>query len=481
MQGNVRADRAAERVKRRIFLRALGLGLTLPMAHRLAGSALAQASPRPKRLMVFFMPHGVPPEHYNPKVVAGNPSDFTLADSNVSILGPLEPYKSYVNILQGFKYPPGATTHEAILTALSNAELGQDQETPRTTFEHVIANGLGVRPLVLGAIPNRGFGLDKDSKVFWDGQPIAAEPDPLKAYDDVFGNLGQMPTGPDPSVALTTALHTLTEGELTALKTELVALTHEQGKLQTHLEAIQAIKATGGPVDVSCDSAPVLPAVEAVRTGNIDPTYDGNFQYILPAQLEIAAYAMRCNARQIVCVQPMYTNADIDFGFMGSPGAHHLGLSHTQPVAPGNGLDPATRTSFANAQRWFIQNLVDKVITNLDVDDPADPGRKVLDNTVIYLFSEIGEGAWHRTNTDIVDPGPPADYPWTFLPLVTIGKCGGALKTQQVLTYGPPMNDGPGDRPVGDIYLSLCRAMGVSVASMGNSTQAVQEMLEAGV
>jgi hypothetical protein len=43
------------------------------------------------------------------------------------------------------------------------------------------------------------------------------------------------------------------------------------------------------------------------------------------------------------------------------------------------------------------------------------------------------------------------------------------------------VDEGPGDRPVGDIYLSLCRAMGVNVTSMGNSTQPVMEMLEAGV
>src|SRR3970282_622638 len=100
MQGNVRVVRAAQRLKRRVFLRALGLGLSLPLAAKLAESALAQASPRPQRFMLFFMPHGAPPEHYNPKVTEGDPTNFVLNDSNVSILGPLEPYKSYVNVLQ---------------------------------------------------------------------------------------------------------------------------------------------------------------------------------------------------------------------------------------------------------------------------------------------------------------------------------------------------------------------------------------------
>jgi len=113
----------------------------------------------------------------------------------------------------------------------------------------------------------------------------------------------------------------------------------------------------------------------------------------------------------------------------------------------------------------------------LDVDDPADPGRKVLDNTCIYLCSEIGEGAWHPTNSVYINPGAGSNFPTSYLPLVTIGKCGGALKTQQVLNYSKAKET---DRPAGDIYLALCRAMGVTVSSFGSATQVVQELLEVG-
>ena len=33
------------------------------------------------------------------------------------------------------------------------------------------------------------------------------------------------------------------------------------------------------------------------------------------------------------------------------------------------------------------------------------------------------------------------------------------------------------DRPAGDIYLALCRAMGVEVASFGNATNPLTEIL----
>lgn len=484
MVRNVRVIRAGQRIRRRMFLRALGLGLTAPLAAKLADQALAQASGRPKRFMLFFMPHGAPPEHYNPKVMAGDPTNFTLNESGVSVLGPLEPYKQYVNVLQGFTYPE-AMTHEGVMSCLSNTPTSNDTETPRTSFEHVMANSLGVKPLILGAVPHRVWGIDKDGMLMWDGTPVVPENNPLKAYDEVFGGLGQgdPSTGPDPNVELANALHSLTEGEVAALKTELSALTHEQTKLQTHLEAIQSLKATGGSVTVSCDTAPTLPAVEALRvkaqgqpTTGTDSFFlrEENFPDILAAQLEVAAHAMLCNARQVVAVQSMYVNADIDFGFMGSAGSHHLTLSHTQPVGTADGLDMNTRVPFAEAQKWFTEQLVEHVIKVLDVDDPADPGRKVLDNTCIYWCSEIGEGAWHTTESRVIQAGGGSNYPTAYMPLVTIGKCGGALKSGQVLTFGP-------DRPAGDLYLALCRAMGVNVPNIGTATQAVQEILEAGV
>jgi hypothetical protein len=470
---NIHVDRAARRLERRFFLKALGIGLAAPLAYKLSQVAVAQPGARPKRFMLFFMPHGAPPEHYNPKVVS--PTDFTLANSGVSVLGPLEDYKNYVNVLQGFNYP-GGTTHEGLLTCLSNAGFkGVDESTPRTTVEHVIANGLGVTPLVLGAVPHRQWGLDKDGKLMWDGQPVVPEKNPLKAADSVFGNLGGQGSGPDPSVELNEALHSLTEAEVASLHNELKHLTAEESKLQAHLEAVRALKGGSGGAFVSCSTKPTIAAVESLRgsaEGQSDDFFlkEENFPQILAAQLELAAHALVCNATQVTAVQALYTNADVDFKFMGSPGGHHLGLSHARIQATGSAVDMTAREPFAKAQRWFMQQLADHVLTLLDQDDPADPGNKVIDNTVIYLMSEIGEGANHTSESVIVWAGTPDGGPMSYLPLVTIGGGGGALKTGQVVTFAQ-------DRPAGDIYLSLCKAMGVQVSSFGDATNPVTEIL----
>lgn len=478
---------ASLRVRRRVFLSALGLGLTGAAAARLSRVALAQTTPAPKRFMLFYMPHGAPPEHFCPQVMADDPTNFALDKSGVSVLGPLEAQlKQYTTVIQGIKYPDGAMTHEAITVALSGLSGGAGalpaETASRVTLEHQIAAGLKVQPLILGAVAHRPFGLDKDGKLMWDGTAVVPEKNPLAAYDAAFAGLGQgtpAPTGPDPDVALTDALRSLTEAEVEGLQKELKALTAEQTKLQTHLEAIRALKAAGpggGGAVVSCDKAPTLSAVDALRTaaaGQSDEFFlkEENFEKLLQAQLQIAGAAMQCNARQVVAVQPMYANCELDFGFMGTSGAHHSVLSHTPPQQnpyPGMGLDVTIRQKFATCQRWFIEQLLTHTITPLLEPDPADPSKKVIDNTIIYVMSEIGDGADHKTKTWGIQPGPAAAVP-AYIPSVIIGGGGGALKSGQVLTFAT-------DHPAGDVYLALCQAMGVT-GNFPDATGALKEVL----
>jgi Protein of unknown function (DUF1552) len=462
-----------------VLLSALGLGLTAAAASRLSRVALAQPSAAPQRFMFFYMPHGAPPEHFRPKVAEGDGTSFALNESGVSILGPLHELREQVTVIQGLKYPEGAQTHEAVRVCLSGASAGNalpSNDVPRVTLEHQIAAGWQVKPLVLGAVAHRPFGLDHDSMLMWDGTPVVPEKSPLVAYDSVFGNLGSggAPSGPDPDVALTEALRSLTEAELTGLQQELSALTAEQTKLKLHLDAIRALKAGGGGGGVvSCDAAPVLAGVDAVRAAASGKGEDfflkeENFPLLLAAQLQIAGAALRCNARRVVAVQPMYANCELDFGFMGSAGPHHSALSHTGPQQNATGLDLTVRDKFAKCQRWFFEQLVTHTLSALLEPDPADPSRRVLDNTTIYVTSEIGEGALHPTATRELRPGPLPGV-LSYIPSVIIGGGGGALKPGRVVTYAQ-------DRPAGDVYLALCQALGVK-GSFPDSTGPTTEVL----
>ena len=165
MAEHLRLVRATERLRRRMFLQAVALGLAVPAAARLARTASADTGPPPKRFFLFYVPHGMPVEHYNPRVSESDRRSFRLDDTNVSILGPLEKYKSRVNVYQGFKYPVGGA-NDGIVNCLSGLEGPADDVRPRTTLEHAIARGLGVKPLILGACSHVASGFDRNGKLF---------------------------------------------------------------------------------------------------------------------------------------------------------------------------------------------------------------------------------------------------------------------------------------------------------------------------
>ncbi len=275
-------------------------------------------------------------------------------------------------------------------------------------------------------------------------------------------------------------------------------MTSEQTKLQAHLDAVQGVLSGSGngSGQSTCTTRPTLPTVEKVRAASaglvVDPSggndyfyQEKNFPTILQAQLELVAQALICNAAQIIGLMPMFATCDFDFGFAGAPGSHHSGLSHTSPQAVStaqynspvsiDNYDPAPRKAFATAQRWFAQQLVDNVVSVLaTTDDPTAPGSKVLDNTVIYWMSEIGDGQNHTRLSEIEYPQVP-----TNLPLVTIGKCGGALKTGQVVRSQTTSPDtaATNNRPATDIYLTLAKAMGAGTVSFPDTTGVIAEAL----
>jgi hypothetical protein len=477
-----------------MFLRAIAAGATVSMAARISRLAVAQPTAAPKRFFLFFMPHGIAPEHFEPRIMGGDPTNFALNQTHESILAPLEPHKSYVNVYQGFQYVGAAMTHTGVVNCLSGVTVADDS-TPRTTLERVIARGLGVEPLILGACAHLPFGLDFHAKLFWDGGPVDPQKDPSKAADQLFGSS----TTPDPPVnrdpEFRAELLDMTIAEIEGLSTELQGLTSEQSKLAAHLAAVQAVKdGNGGTGNSTCSMRPTLPTVEMVRAASagqvIDPSggndyfyQERNFPILLDAQLEVVAQALICNAAQVIALQPMWSTSDFDFGFMGVPGPHHNVISHTTPGMIGQynspisieNYDPNTRVGFAKAQKWFVQKLVDKVITLLaTTDDPSAPGTKVLDNTLVYFMSEIGDGQLHTRISEIKYPQVP-----THLPLLTIGKCAGAIRSGQVVSFpiGADAQAAQIARPATDLYLTLARAMGVMNATFPNATGPVTEVL----
>jgi Protein of unknown function (DUF1552) len=435
-------ERDRRRLARRVFLSALGLGLSLPLAYSSARLAVAQSTPRPRRLFLYYLPHGAPTEHFdNP----GGTFDFDLGGQGV--LGPLAPYAQQVTVLRGISMN-GASNHAAIRTILTGNPEGEGSDS----IDGLIAEKLMTTPYVLGAVPYaKGSGFTSDSFLVKHGSWVRPEEDPSRAADALFQSLGAGGGAPNPAVEFRAAALSLTEKELTRLQAATKDLTDEQTKLAIHLDAIRQLKESGtSATPLSCDKRPELPALAALVGADVlDPAQLGK---VLDAQLEVAAHALLCGTAGVITLQNMYVNADLNMGFAGGPGVpkgHHEPVSHSWDV-PG-------RAEFALVQRWFYGRLAEKLLATLNQTDPQDPEHTVLDNSLVAVLSEVSDGANHNSNTDPVwiDGVETA----TSLPLVLIGGAGGYLKPAGGILKVTAMHT--------DLLATFAEAMGAPVDSMG--------------
>ncbi len=436
--------RDRRRLGRRVFLSALGLGLSLPLAYRSARLAVAQAAARPRRLFLYYLPHGAPVEHFDP-AESGGTFDFDLGGQGV--LGPLSPYQAQVSVLRGIGMN-GATNHAAIRTLLTGNAEGEGSDS----IDAVIAAALGTTPAVLGVVPYaKGSGFTSDSFLVKHGAWVRPEEDPARAADALFQGLGDTAGMPNDAAAFRNEALSLTERELAALQAATQGLTDEQTKLGIHLEAIRQLKASGsGTQQISCDARPELPALAALAGADVlDPSQLGK---VLDAQLEVAAHALVCGTASVITLQNMYVNADLNMGFAGGPGVpkgHHEPVSHSWD-APG-------RVEFATVQRWFYARLAEKLLATLNQPDPQDPEHTVLDNTLVAVLSEVSDGANH--NSDASSVWIEGKEMASSLPLVLIGGAGGYLKPAGGIVKVSALHT--------DLLATFAEAMGAPISAMG--------------
>ncbi len=445
-------------LQRRVLLKALGLGIAAPLAIKMSRLATAQDMKRPTRLFLFYVPHGLPLAHWE---VGG---EMNFSKSGVGILSALEPYREYVTVMRGVGIKT-STNHAAIRSSFTGTESSN-------SIDYEIAKQLKTTSHVLGAYANPP-GAGSDAQLIKHGGWVDPIANPADALDELFPGLtagGAPPPTTDMSdVEFRNQALALTEGELETMQSELSDLTGEANKLNIHLESLRGFRAAaeggGGVGVISCKERPALASAESMK--GKDPYDVANLTAVVEGHLEAAAYSMLCGTSRIVTMQNLYANGQVMMDFPGGPGIaknHHDPLSHT-------GKENETQLAeFATAQKWFYTKLVEKFISVLDADDPADPGRKVLDNTVVMTMSEIVDGSNHTSdyNKDVWDvAGGPREV---YIPTLLIGKGGGTIKGGQSV-YVP----GADHR---DLLATVAHAMGVQISDIGGkSVSPIQEVL----
>jgi hypothetical protein len=252
----------------------------------------------------------------------------------------------------------------------------------------------------------------------------------------------------------------LAERQVARAEQAVAGVPAEARKLAVHMQALSNVDADAARPRSACAGRPPLPAVDAL--GGADPLDPTQFGHVLDAHLEAAAHAMVCGAARVVTLQTMFARSALNFAFLDGPGIdaeHHLGLSHV--------VDP--REPYARAQQWLVGRLATKLLAVLDQPDPLDPAHTVLDNSLVYLLSEISDGSTHTSDAESLPVGELASL-YTYLPQVLVGGGAGYLKP------GGRIVQVQENRPHTDVLATIAGAMGVKLPDIGG--QAVSEIQE---
>jgi hypothetical protein len=421
---------------RRRLLAGLGVSAAaLPFLPLLESAAGGPEGP-PKRLLLFYHPHGVIYDRWRP---TGGAADFVLP----TILEPLAPFQDRLVVLDGLRIaaagPPGGphTIGPAYLWTGSPMLEGSEFNHPccgmhgwasSASVDQAIAAHIGnetpFRSLEFGVQTGGSHPGSRMSYVDAN-QPLAPERDPQAMFERIFG---------DQNVDTETAARLKAErlAVIDVVKPELDAALpkvsqSDRLKIEAHLDAISQMQNQFGST-YACEP----PMLEDIG----DTESFDNTEIVSHQQLDLIAESFACGVTNVASI--MYRRGENDgfpYPFLGIPDGHHT-LSH-EGVSNTVAQDQLTAI-----YRWYAEQLAYLAARMSTIIEPD--GSTLLDNTIIAWGSEIAVGNTHSMEN---------------MPFVLLGGGGGALKTGQFHQF-PGQNHNR-------LLVTLCNAFGLDVTSFG--------------
>jgi hypothetical protein len=368
---------------RRQVLRTTGLAVAaLPFAGKVA---FAQRGGSPARLVCWPMMNGADAGAFYP---TGSATQLSL------ITEPLRKFANLVTFIKGVNIA-GSSNHYAVRSTYSGFPIA-NYESPDPgvkSVDQLVADQIAatspmpIKSLHLGVIPADSINYYQRvgrTTLFFAPKPVDYEANPVTAFDRLFG--GVLPTnGPTPtSFDFTRDALAVLEGDMAELTAELgPAAPSELAKLNQHKEAWQELR--GKPAAPASTMGGLLPSVEKLRPalqGNPKDAYKHTyFSDIFDAQIDIMARALVNGMTRVATLQA--GSADNNVLVPVDAGYPHHGTSH------------GDQNIYNRLQNWYFTKLA-RFAQALDVPDPLDPGKTVLENTVIVVIAEclpLGHGS----------------------------------------------------------------------------------------
>ena len=405
---------------RRRFLKLLGLGGLSAAALPLVRPALADAA-GPRRAIFVYIPNGCNPNSWHP---TGTEYDFQLP----AMTQPLERVKQHCVFLQGIEMYGSGGTHEGGMRKVLTGRSGQshDLEASIDVFLGDYFRNQSQRPFLnLGVIGNE---WGKPITYGTDGSPIPTEDNPLAVFDSLFGEGSEDQSQNARSLSvIDNALN-----EINRLKTRLGNV--EREKLDYHLESLRTLeqRLSIGDGGATCDTSGFNEqgfVVTSDAYGNEYMTH-ANAPVIGELQTDIAVRALACDLTRVVTLKWAYPVTPLAVPESGSSKPCHQ-ASHD--------FD----SHFDLIKAWFVDRFA---ILIEQLAAYPDGNGSLLDNTVLFLTSELGHSSWHNHKN---------------MPFVLAGGGAGGIRTGRSLSYDNAAHN--------KILVSIAQFMGVPINQFGDT------------
>jgi hypothetical protein len=378
-----------------------GVGAAAPLFKGLLRDAFAQtstpASTRP-RFVVLSNPHGCAADLWRPRAMDGSaagPTGWRLDYDPDSSLGPLEPHKDSLLVIEGldlmcnYDMGGGYLGHNGgcVAPLTGRHARGTDgADSMRTTGPSIdvfLAKSLGVEPFLFN--PTGYSGSNAGISFDMAGERLGNEYELPSSFKKWFGAFTPPSATPDPKAAARKAADLAVVDAINADAKVLRArlATAERAKLDGQIDGLNLLRqkiTTGAAAPTASCAVPTKPP---------PPMYDQNLIHLA---LSFTAQLLACNLTRVATVGIDPVNSGKMPWLPGALAtkAVHNDIAHA--YLPNN---PATVRDLSIVHRWYATQVAD-LITMLKAI-PEGNGT-VYDNTIILWTNELGDPARHMNN-----------------------------------------------------------------------------------
>ena len=432
-------------LSRRAVLRGAGCAMALPYLeslHALADTPAASAFP--KRFGVVFLGCGVNEDHWSAE---GEGKSMKLSRT----LMPLEPLKEKLNVIDGLyvKALTGQGIHPGQTgSLLSGAKIAKGAVIHSgMSVDQRIANHIGEETpqssIVLACDqPMTGyhetnFSMAYSSHISWQSpdSPVPVEVYPSLAWDNLFDNRGSL---------LNISILDRVKSRAEALTTKISGT--DKGKLDEFLTSVREVEKRVESMRKTKETADDGAKAKNTILATMDRPANGmpeDLREHSKLMCDIIAIAFQTNKTRVASLIISRDLSAMYYPFLEVKEGHHA-ASHN------NNSDGYERIARFHVQQYAY------LASRLDSMKEGDG--TVLDNSCLMFLSNLWIGRKHDNFR---------------LPVLLAGGLGGSLKTGRVLNY---QKDGPENRKMCSLYLSIMDRFGIKANEFGDSNTRLERL-----